>query len=182
MAASLTERMIGAARLDVNTFEEVEADVNATPQAMIVVVLASLAAGIGSFRQGVLAIILVIIASLIGWFIWAGVTYLVGTKILPEPQTKTDMGELLRTIGFASSPGVLRVLGIIPVVGALINFAIAIWMLVAFVIAVRQALDYTSTGRAVGVCIIGWLIYMVFIVAMGMLAAVGGAVGGALTS
>lgn len=182
MAASITERMIGAARLDVNTFEEVEADTTATPQAMTVVVLASLAAGLGAFRQGFAAVILLIIASLVGWFIWAGVTYLVGTKILPEPQTKTDMSELLRTIGFASSPGLLRVVGIIPVIGPLLNFIIAIWMLIAFVIAVRQALDYTSTGRAVGVCVIGWLIYMVVMVAVGVAFGMAAAVGGALSS
>jgi hypothetical protein len=34
-------------------------------------------------------------------------------------------------------------------------------MLIAMVIAVRQALDYTSTLRAVGVCIIGWIIQMI---------------------
>jgi hypothetical protein len=182
MASSITERMIGAARLDPKTFEEVEADTTATPQAMTVVVLASLAAGIGALNQGVLAIVLTVIASLVGWFIWAGVTYLVGTKILPEPQTKTDMGQLLRTIGFAASPGLLRVVGIIPVIGVFLNFVISIWMLIAFVIAVRQALDYTSTGRAVGVCVIGWLIYIVVMIAVGTVFGLAAGVGSALTS
>jgi len=84
--------------------------------------------------------------------------FFVCIKLLPEPQTKVDYGELLRTIGFSSSPGVVRVLGIIPMLGAIINFIIGIWMLVAMVIAVRQALDYESTWRAVGVCLIGWIV------------------------
>jgi hypothetical protein len=96
--------------------------------------------------------------ALLGWFIWAFLTYFIGTRLLPEPQTKADYGELLRTIGFSSSPGVLRVLGIIPALGGILNFLIGIWMLVAMVIAVRQALDYKSTWRAVGVCLIGWII------------------------
>jgi len=94
----------------------------------------------------------------VGWFIWALLTYFIGTRLLPEPQTKADYGELLRTIGFSSSPGVLRVLGIIPMLGNVLNFIVGIWMLVAMVIAVRQALDYKSTWRAVGVCLIGWIV------------------------
>ena len=157
--ASLADRMIKAAKLDVQTYEEVEADQTATGQAMTVVVISSIAAGIGSIGMlGLGGIVSITIGALIGWFIWAGVTYLIGTKLLPEPQTKADMGELLRTIGFSASPGVLRIFGIIPVIGMLVSFAASIWMLVAMVIAVRQALDYKSTGRAVGVCIIGFVI------------------------
>ena len=96
--------------------------------------------------------------ALMGWFIWAYLTYAIGTKILPEPQTQADMGELLRTIGFSSSPGLIRVLGIIPGLTAIVYLLAGIWMLVAMVIAVRQALDYQSTWRAVGVCVIGWII------------------------
>lgn len=160
--ATFTERMIGAARLDVRTYEEVEADTNAIRQAMAVVVLSSLAAGIGSIgKVGLMGLFTGTIASLVGWFIWAFLTYLIGTKILPEPQTRSDVGELLRTTGFSSSPGLLRILGIIPLLGGLIVFASSIWMLIAMIIAVRQALDYTSTWRAVGVCIIGWIVLVV---------------------
>jgi hypothetical protein len=91
-------------------------------------------------------------------------TYFIGTKLLPEPQTKADHGELLRTIGFSSSPGLIRVLGIIPVLQSIVFPVAAIWMLVAMVIAVRQALDYSSTLRAVGVCLIGWVIQIVLFV------------------
>jgi hypothetical protein len=157
--ASFTDRMIRAAKLDANLYEEVEADKGAMGQAMAVVVLASVAAGVGTIATiGLMGLVLGTIAALLGWFIWAFLTYFIGTRLLPEPQTKADYGELLRTIGFSSSPGVLRVLGIIPAIGGILNFLIGIWMLVAMVIAVRQALDYKSTWRAVGVCLIGWII------------------------
>ena len=157
--SSFQDWMIRAAKLDVNLYEEVEADTTATGQAMGVVVLSSVAAGIGTIAKGGLVGILIgTVAALVGWCIWAWLTYFIGTKWLPEPQTKADFGELLRTIGFSSSPGLIRVLGIIPGLERSIFLAAGIWMLVAMVIAVRQALDYKSTGRAVGVCVIGWII------------------------
>jgi hypothetical protein len=137
-------------------------------QAMTVVVISSVAAGIGSLRtMGGAGVIIITIVAIVGWFIWAGLTYLIGTKLLPEPQTQADLSQLLRTIGFSASPGVLRILGIIPVLGPVINFAVSVWMLVAMVIAVRQALDYQSTGRAVGVCLIGFVVYLVLSTMLG---------------
>jgi len=158
---NLVDRMVRAAKLDVSLYEEVEKDQTAMPQAMSVVAIASVAAGVGSLGvAGFSGLIVGLIASLVGWFVWAFLTYFIGTKLLPEPQTKADLGELLRTIGFSSSPGVIRVLGFIPFLGGIILFAASIWMLVAMVIAVRQALDYQSTWRAVGVCLIGWIVQM----------------------
>ena len=160
--SSFTNRMIRAAKLDVNLYEEVEADKNSMIQAISVVVLASIAAGIGSIGTiGFKGLIVGTIVALAAWGIWAYLTYFIGTKWLAEPETKADYGELLRTIGFSSSPGVVRVLGIIPFLGAIVNFIAGIWMLVAMVIAVRQALDYKSTWRAVGVCLIGWVVQVV---------------------
>lgn len=162
---SFKDRIIGAAKLDVNLYEEVEADKGAMGQAMGVVVLSSIAAGIGSIAGGGPVWILVgAISALVGWYIWAYLTYFIGTKLLPEPQTKADIGELLRTIGFSSSPGLIRILGVIPGLGRIIFLAASIWMLIAMVIAVRQALDYKSTLRAAGVCVIGWLIQMLILV------------------
>ena len=161
---SFKDRMIRAAKLDVSLYEEVEADKGAMGQAMGVVVLSSIAAGLGSIeRVGVSGIFMGTIIALIGWYIWAFLTYLIGTKLLPEPQTKADHGELLRTIGFSSSPGLIRILGIIPGVSQIVFLVAGIWMLVAMVIAVRQALDYQSTLRAVGVCAIGWVIQIIIV-------------------
>lgn len=159
---TFTDRMLRAAKLDVHLYEEVEADKSAFSQAIGVVVLSGVAAGIGSIgTAGLSGIFTGTITALIGWFIWAYITYIVGTKLLPQPQTKADYGELLRTIGFSSSPGLLRVFGIIPFLSGIIFIGTSIWMLVAMVIAVRQALDYTSTLRAVGVCLIGWIIQII---------------------
>ena len=153
------DRIIRAAKLDVNLYEEVESDSSAMGQAMGVVALSAVAAGIGSIgTKGAAGIVIGTIGALIGWYIWAYITYFIGTKFFPEPQTKADHGELLRTIGFSSAPGILRILGIIPFLYGIIFFISGVWMLVAMIIAVRQALDYKSTPRAVGVCIIGWII------------------------
>ncbi|MCZ6660827.1 MAG: YIP1 family protein [bacterium] len=153
------DRIIRAAKLDVNLYEEVEADKGAMGQAVGVVVLSSIAAGVGTFgRGGVGGIVVGTIVSLVSWYIWAYLTYFIGTKLLAEPQTKADHGELLRTIGFSSSPGLIRILGVIPPLAGIVMMVAQTWMLVAMVIAVRQALDYTSTWRAVGVCVIGWIV------------------------
>jgi len=162
--ASLLDRMVRAAKLDINLYEEVEADKSAMRQALTVVVLSSVASGIGTIGiLGIQGLIIGTISALIGWFVWAYLTYFIGTKLLPEPQTKADVGELLRTIGFSSAPGVLRIFGFIPFIGAIISFVASVWMLVAMIIAVRQALDYKSTWRAIGVCVIGFVIYLVVI-------------------
>ena len=159
--ASFVDRVLGAARLDVRTYEEVEADTSATPQAMGVVALAALASGVGVAGAGGAGAFATVVADLVGWVVWAALIWLVGAKLLPEPQTRADVGQLLRTIGFAASPGLLLVLGILPLVGGPITFVIWIWRLATTVVAVRQALDYKSTGRAVAVCLIGWVVYVV---------------------
>jgi len=157
---NFVNRMIRAAKLDVQLYEEVEADKTALGQALGVVVLSNLAAGIGTIGLvgGYRAIPLGMILAIGGWFIWAFLTYWIGTRLLPEPQTQADLGQLLRTTGFSSSPGLIRVLGILPGLTGFVFLVAAVWMLISMVIAVRQALDYKSTWRAVGVCSIGWTI------------------------
>ena len=165
---TFVERMVGAAKLDVRAYEEIEADSSATPQALAVVVLASVAGGIG-VGEGVRGVVVGTVVGLIGWAIWAWLIYLIGTRWLPEPDTKADLGELLRTIGFATSPALLRVVGFVPLLGPLVFVVTAVWTLVTVVVAVRQALDYRSTGRAIGVCVIGWVIQIVIVGLMLML-------------
>lgn len=150
---SIMDRMKGAAMLDVPTYEEVEADNTATGQAAAVVAMAAIAAAIGAIGTGGRGIIGGLIAALIGWLVWAGVTYLIGDKLLGGTAT---WGELLRTLGFAHAPGLLMILAIIPGLGWLVAAVVGIWMLVAGVIAIRQALDF-STGKAIGTALLGWL-------------------------
>ena len=164
---NFAQRMIGALQLQTSVYEEVEADRGATAQALAVVVISSVATGVGVSRTSSLASLIAgALAALFGWFIWAGLTYVIGTKILPEPQTKSDVGELLRTTGFASAPAMFHLLARLPLIGGVASLAVSVWMLVAMVIAVRQALDYRSIGRAVGVCVIGWLVYVAVAVFM----------------
>jgi len=166
--SSFKDRIIRAAKLDAHLYEEVEADTEAMGQAVGVVVLSSVAAGVGVIARGGLGgivpvLLLGTIFALIQWFVWAYLTYFIGTKLLPEAQTRADFGQLLRTIGFASSPGLIRVLGVIPGLTWIVFLIANIWMLIAMVIAVRQALDYESTLRASGVCLIGWIIQLLIL-------------------
>lgn len=155
------DRLFRAIKLDPELYEEVEADKSANGQAVLTVVLSSLAAGVGGVLSGGwYGLVVNTLVALIGWVVWAFLSYFIGSKLMPEPQTQADMGELLRCTGFSSAPGLLQVLGLLPGLGAIIRGIVAIWMLAAFVLAVRQALDYTSTLRALGVCAIGWVVLM----------------------
>ena len=164
---TFVQRMIGAAKLDARAFEEVEADRTATPQALVVVVLASLASGV-AIGDGVRGLVVGTVAGLIGWVVWAWLIQVIGTRWLPEPETRSNTGELLRVIGFATAPGILRVIGILPFLGGLVMAVTLVWTLIAVVVGVRQALDYRSTGRAVGVCVIGWVVQVAIFVVLGL--------------
>jgi len=158
--AQLIDRMIRAARLDVSLYDEVEADAASLPQAVVVVLLSSLAAGFTMVdRIGVRGLIANGLLALAFWYGSAFVIYFVGTRMLPEPQTKADPGQLLRVLGFAYAPGVLRVFGIVPAFAVLAVVVSSIWMVATMIVAVRQALDYSGTMRAMGVCAIFFLIY-----------------------
>ncbi len=165
---SLVERAIGAARLDISTYEEVEADRDATGQAAVVVAVAAVASAIGNANQGTGGMVGALIIAFLGWLIWSGVTYLIGTMFFGGT---ADWGELLRTLGFAQAPGVFYVLGVIPILGGLVKFAVALWLLVAGIIAIRQALDI-STGKAVLTAVVGWLAMIIPMLILGGLAAV----------
>jgi len=158
--------MLRAARLEADLYEEVEADRSAIWQACFVVVLASLAAGIGSFHNGgIPGMVWQTGAALLGWWVWAWVTYMIGTRLLPTRETVSDHGELLRTIGFSSAPGILRIFALVDPISGLVYFGATAWMLVAMVIGVRQALDYRSTRRAIAVCALGFPVYALFLAA-----------------
>lgn len=160
--ASFVERIVGASKLDAAIYEEVENDPNAMGQAIAVIILSSVAAAIGMARQaGAPGLFGALVAALVGWLLWAWLTYFIGTRLLPAPGTHADWGQLLRTTGFAAAPGMLRFLAIVPELNFLIFTITGFWMLAGFVVAVRQALDYTSTWRALGVCLIGFIVFSV---------------------
>ncbi len=172
--SQLVDRMLRAAKLEAQLYEEVEADPKAFGQAMLVVVISSVAAGLGSlFAGGFSGLLGGMVMALAGWFIWSFVVFIIGTRFLPEPQTEADYGQLLRTIGFSSAPGVLRVFGFLGILGQLINFLAGLWMLAAMVVATRQALDYTGTGRAVAVCLLGFVAYLIVFLLLGSLVVAG---------
>jgi len=186
-STSLVNRMIRAAKLEVNLYEEVEADTSANKQAFLAVIMVSLATGIGSAIAGVAikggvwfiwGLLVGLVASVIGWLVWSFFAYIIGTKVFKAPETSATWGELLRTIGFSNSPGIFRFFSFIPFLGGLISFAASVWALIAGVIAVRQALDF-STGRAIATCIVGWIIYMLIVFLASTLLLGAGALSGA---
>ncbi len=153
--ASFAERMTGAMKADVKIFEEIEADQTALPQAVAAIVIAGLASLIGNvFRVGIIGGFMFLIVTLCGYALWALVVVFIGTKLMPEPTTKADFNEGFRVMGFTAAPGVFNVLAIIPILGYLISWVIWIWMIVIGVVAIRQVLDYSNTGRAIIVCLI----------------------------
>ena len=164
-------RVARAAWLEPDLYEEVEADHGATGQALLVVLLSALASAVGALGAvrppgglggaGVIPVFVVaVVAALLAWLVEALVAFGVGGWILPERQTEADAGQLLRAVGFSSAPGLLRVFGAIPVLGPAVFILTGLWMLVAMVVAVRQALDYTTTWRALVVAVVAWGAYL----------------------
>ena len=161
--SSIFSRMFRAARLEEAVYEEVEHDRGATRQAALVVVGTSIAAGIGAGFAGdqlIAGLIIMTIAGLISWAIYAYITYFIGTRIFAGPDTQADWGELARTLGFANAPRALMILGVVPALFALVSLVVGIWILVTTVVALRAALDFTI-WRAVGTAIVGWLVQAV---------------------
>jgi len=176
-AEGLVSRMIRAAKLDVSLYEEVEIDPAATLQALTVVIIASVCSGIGS-GLGTLTqrwdllwfgtnLVVGSLLALLGWGIWSFITYFIGTRVLDGTATYE---ELLRCIGFSDAPAVLSILSFTPVLGGLISLVASVWSLIAMVVAVRQALDF-STGKAIATCIVGWVAIIIVLVAIGVLIA-----------
>ena len=176
---SILDRMIRAAKLDVSLYEEVEKDAAATNQAILVVIITSICSGIGTaigghMRTGpggfIFGLVVGIISALVGWLIWSFITYFIGTRVFKGPQTEATYSQLLRCIGFSDSPRALAILSFIPVLGGIAAFVAMIWSLVAMVIAVRQALDFT-TGRAIATCIIGFIALVIISAIVGAVTA-----------
>ena len=153
-SSSIIDRMIRAAKLDNDLYEEVEHDPDATGQAAIVVVGTSIAAGIGGLSAGIVWIPVFAVLALIAWAVYAWLTYFIGTRILAGPETSASWSELARTLGYANSPRALLIVGFVPVIGPIIGFFVGIWVLVTTVIAIRAALDF-STWRAIGTAVLG---------------------------
>ena len=160
-------RIIAAAMLDPREYEELELDPRAFGQALLVVLLSGLAMGVGAYgRLGLGGAISIASGSVFGWLLWSGLTFVIGMTILRGARTEATWGQLLRTTGFATSPGLLGVLGIVPALSGFIVFVAAVWILLAFVVAVRHALDYASFWPALAVCALGWAIYIGILLAL----------------
>ena len=166
-------RIFRALTLDIEVYEEVEHDKSAIWQAVLIILLSSLAAGLGTYKiGGAWGLIVVTVLSFAGWVLMAFLIYIIGTKLFPESQTRTTVGELLRVLGFASAPGIFRIFALVPYLSAIVLIVVWVWMLVAMIIAVRQALDFKNTWNAIWVCVVGiiayWLVYLMLLFAYGL--------------
>ena len=151
-------RIYRSVKIEPEVFDEVQRDKNATIAAGIVVVLSSLAAGVGASHLGSVNFFLAPGLSLISWFVWAYIVYFVGVKLFPDLKTKTSHTALLRSIGFSSAPGIIRVLGFNQELMSVTFIGSAFWMLACMVVAVKQTLNYKSLWKALGVVIIAWFV------------------------
>ncbi len=158
MTGSLTNRIFRAAKLDALLYEEAKSDKSATLQAMLVVILSGIAAGIGSISISKESIIYGAFFAVLGWYFWATLIYLIGTKLLSKPQTKITFKTLLRTIGFSCSPGLVRVFGILPEAEKIVFPVAELWILIAMIVAVKQVLNYKGIVYSAIVCLISYLI------------------------
>lgn len=164
---SFGERVIGALKLDAAVYEEVEADHTALGQAAGVVVLAAIATALGSpAAHGGGGFVGGVVGSLIGWFLAAGVIWLIGVVAM---KCTSDYGELLRTLGFASAPSLIMIVGVIPFLGRPVTLIAWVWGLAAYVVAVRQALD-VSTARAIFVCVLAFAVTILATLLLALLA------------
>ena len=160
----MINRIIGVLTLNVNTYEEIEADKNATIQSFSIVVLSSIVTAIILKPDTGFSLPNFISAIIIGiflWGLWALVTMFVGTKLLPTQETSSNWGELARTTGYAQAPKLFSIFALIPILITIVLFIVGIWNLITMIIAIRQALDYTSTWRAVFVVLLGFLPYAI---------------------
>ncbi len=167
MPKSLVNRVQGVLRLDVATYEEIEADSTALPQAAMVVAAVAVCSAIGNAGAGFGMVFFGLIAAFISWLIWSTVSFFVGTKFFGGTAT---WGQVIRVIGFAQAPGLLGILGILPLLGPLVSLVVTVWTLITGVIAIRQSLDIT-TGKAIATAIISAVI--LFLLLAGPLAMLG---------
>ena len=102
-------RVVRAAALDRKLYNEVAADVTATGPALLVVLLAWIAVGVGDLEDGGLDALAKIpawiVLGLASWVVGTHLTFLIGTKVLKTPQTSATWSGLLRAMGFAQAPG-----------------------------------------------------------------------------
>ena len=164
-------RVMGVLSLDAGTFEDIEADRHAAFQSMLVVVLVCVAAGVGAAAPGIGSVVPTLVAMVMAlgaWLLWATVMVTLGTTAFAVPQTRLDGQELLRVLGYSAAPGLFLVLTAMRSAAPFVIAIVAVWMIAAAVIAVRQAFDYTQTGRAIAVCTIAFAITAAMMIAVSL--------------
>lgn len=170
--ASFFYRFIGALSLDASIYEDIERDRRAGMQSVLIVLAVTAAGGVAGFGLGLIGLSGFVTGAVIalgGWLVWVSLITTLGTTTFAEPQTKSSARELLRTLGYASAPGVFLAFAAMPAAAPFVFVLVSLWMIATAVLAVRQALDYRSTGRAIAVCVVAWLLSIAFIAVVALI-------------
>lgn len=165
-------RFVGALALNPAAYEDIEADRRSAMQSLIVVLTVTAAGGFAAMGLGLVGVTGFVTGAIIvlgGWLLWVSLIATIGTTALAEPQTRSNARELLRTLGYAAAPGVFLAFAAMRAAAPLVIAVVSIWMIAAAVVAVRQALDYRSTGRAIAVCALGWALSAGVLIATGLM-------------
>ena len=104
----MVDRIVRAIRLDWTVFREIAKDENAMSQAAIIVIIvaimSSLGAALGSGSFFVTLIVSLLLAIFVNWIGWAILTYFVGSVLF---KGKSDIPEMMRVLGYANAPYLL---------------------------------------------------------------------------
>lgn len=151
------QRLKLALMVNQDFYEEVINDPKTQGHSLWVVALFAMTASFGIFsRVSGTAVNINLMVTLITWYIWAFTTYYIGTHFFSEKDTPRDRKAVMRIIGFASAPGILRLFSFIPYLSGLILLLSSVWMIYAASLALKRALNYTSMARAVGVTVLSF--------------------------
>lgn len=144
----LVERLQGVFRFDPAIYREIQGDTNAIPQAVAVVIVTSVLAGLG---QSTLPMIFLWTAlAMLQWGVITALIWGVGRLAV---EGEADYARLLRCTGFAYAWFALLVGSSLPVIGPLFAWAGVLLSLASLVVATREVLA-TDTTRALVICVI----------------------------
>jgi hypothetical protein len=149
--------MLGAALLEPETYEEAASVSSVWSQAALVVVVSSMAAGVGNLGGGLTGFVLGFLAALLGWGLCALSAYWVATRKVGVPRTQSTWNATLRGLGFASTPRLFLAFTFLPVIGFLVGLAVHAWTLITIGFAVRTSLDLEEARPAIMVALAGWV-------------------------
>ncbi|MDP6822412.1 MAG: hypothetical protein QF554_03890 [Dehalococcoidia bacterium] len=153
----LASRVVNAALLNRRTFRGIQEDPTGTAQVYILVGAAAIAAGIGTLGDLSLVVQNVLL-TVAGWLIYAHVAWFMRSYIFDTIHAEASRPNMLRVVGIAYGPGLLRAFGFFPGVGEFVFVAATIWIVVGIAVGLRSTLAFENYGPVAGIIAIGVLL------------------------